>query len=369
MAMRIVPIALCFAAVACRPQPSTTSAPVPTTTSIAPAPIDPPPLAVGTKLVVAPDATVWLDDSDARPLQLPDPLAAGGLAVRVLGHTRDRVEVEIDTDAPCMSPLRDLRLRLFVARRDLRDPPAHCGEVENEREAATSVQHPTLIVRGGAQVFWRDGEPAGTVARDSTFPAPFAVAGARTCVPFALAPGDEITLCFAAEAIAQVQPPNVPETAPNAIRGRELDGGSGLGSLAGLGGGDFGGLGGLGTRRGEAGIGSASSSTAFVRPAKPDVVGPLDKDIVRRIVRAHLNELRFCYTKALVRDPKTSGKVTIGFTIDHEGSVVEALPKSSTVGDDELVTCMAARVVRWKFPKPAGAGSVKVTYPFVLATK
>lgn len=362
MALRIVPIALCFAAVACRPQPSTTSTPVPTTKSIVAAPIEPPPLAAGTKLVVTPGATVWLDSSDARPLQLPD---AGALAVRVLGNAGDRIEVELDTDSPCISPLRDLRLRLFVLRPDLREPPAQCEEIANEREVPTSAQHPTLIVRGGAQVFWRDGEPAGTVARDSTFAAPFAVAGARTCVPFALAPGDEITLCFAAEAIAQLRTPDAPLSTPNGIRGHDFDGGSALGSLGGLGGN----FGGLGTRRGEAGIGSAPSSTASVRPAKPDVVGPLDKDIVRRIVRAHLNELRFCYTKALVRNPKTSGKVTIGFTIDHEGSVVEAMPKSSTVGDDELVTCMAARVVRWKFPKPAGAGTVKVTYPFVLATK
>ncbi|HWB80905.1 MAG TPA: AgmX/PglI C-terminal domain-containing protein [Nannocystaceae bacterium] len=365
MAMRIVPIALGFAAVACRPQPSTTIAPARPPTPIPAEPIASPPLAAGTQLVVRPGATVWLDGSDARPLQLPAALTGGGLRVRVLGNVGERVEVEIDTDAPCTSsPLRDLRLRLFALRSDLGDPPAQCGEVPNDRQPPASVQHTTRIIRGGAQVFWRDGEPAGTVARDSTFAAPFTVAGARTCFPFALAPGDEITLCFAAEAIAELRTPGLYET-PNSLRGRH-DLGGGLGGLGGLAESDFGGF---GTRGSEAGLGRTSAPTASVRLAKPDVVGPLDKDIVRRIVRAHLNEVRFCYTQALARDPKRSGTVTIGFTIDHEGSVVEALPKSSTIADDELVTCMAARVVRWKFPKPSGAGTVKVSYPFVLTTK
>lgn len=366
MAMRIVLVALGVAAVACRPQPSTTSVGTSSTaTSIAPEPIAAPKLAVGTALVVAPGATVWLDRGDARALMLPDTLAEGALAVRVIGNAGDRVEVEIDTDAPCMAaPLRDLRLRFFALSSALREPPKQCSDVAGE--APTSEQQATRIVRGGTEVFWRDGEPAGTVARDSTFAAPPAVAGARTCFPFALAPGDEITLCFAAQAIAEVRTPDV-QMPTNSLSGR--DDSSGLIGLGSSGDADFGGLGGLGPRRGAAGLGSASSSSAMVRPAKPDVVGPLDKDIVRRIVRAHLNELRFCYGKALVRNPETSGKVTIGFTIDHEGSVVEALPKTSTVADDELVTCMTARVTRWKFPKPSGAGTVKVTYPFLLAPK
>jgi hypothetical protein len=103
-----------------------------------------------------------------------------------------------------------------------------------------------------------------------------------------------------------------------------------------------------------------------LRQAKATVTGGLEKDVVRRIVREHINELRYCYNLSLARDPFARGRVTIAFTIGADGTVTAATVDESTVKEPELAPCMAGAVGRWTFPKPAGGQDVAVVYPFVL---
>lgn len=104
-----------------------------------------------------------------------------------------------------------------------------------------------------------------------------------------------------------------------------------------------------------------------VRQAKAEVVGPLDRDLIRRIVRAHISEVRHCYNQGLVTDPELSGRVAVQFTIGSAGKVLESVVASSTLDedDDAVASCTASAVKRWKFPKSKGE-AVVVTYPFVL---
>jgi TonB family protein len=95
------------------------------------------------------------------------------------------------------------------------------------------------------------------------------------------------------------------------------------------------------------------------------VEGSLDKDLIRRVVRAHIPEIRFCYNAALERDPKAEGRVIVDFTIGTEGRVTESKIGESTLADAEATECMRVAVARWSFPKPDG-GTVAVSYPFVL---
>ena len=96
------------------------------------------------------------------------------------------------------------------------------------------------------------------------------------------------------------------------------------------------------------------------------VEGSLDKDLIRRIVRAHIGEIRHCYNEGLQRDPKLAGKVIVEFTIAATGKVSHSEVATSTVPDDAVGTCIAAAAGRWLFPKPEGGAPVQVTYPFVL---
>jgi len=94
--------------------------------------------------------------------------------------------------------------------------------------------------------------------------------------------------------------------------------------------------------------------------------GALDKDVIRRVVREHIGDVRACYSTGLERDPKLTGRVSIQFTIGPTGEVSLAVVQESSVKDPEVGRCITDAVKAWKFPEPEGGGNVVVTYPFVL---
>ena len=103
-----------------------------------------------------------------------------------------------------------------------------------------------------------------------------------------------------------------------------------------------------------------------IRQETATVTGDLDKDIIRRIVRAHINEIRYCYNQVLVLDPTAAGRVEIDFEIAGDGTVSSSTVKRSTVHDETMPKCMTKAVLRWTFPKPDDGKRVTVAYPFVF---
>ncbi|NJK32827.1 MAG: TonB family protein [Deltaproteobacteria bacterium] len=136
----------------------------------------------------------------------------------------------------------------------------------------------------------------------------------------------------------------------------------GIGGLGLIGSG--GGGSGSGYGRGQGvGFGGKGQRVPVVRQAKAEVTGSLDKDIIRRIVRAHINEVRACYNQLLSSDPNASGKVAVRWKIGSDGAVTEVSVTTNEV-DEALGKCMVKAIKAWKFPKPAGGGTVTITYPF-----
>jgi len=144
-----------------------------------------------------------------------------------------------------------------------------------------------------------------------------------------------------------------------------LVGGGGLGTL-----GRFG----TGTGPGDGpGYGAGVGRLATRKPTGPSFIpgvstvrGSLDKEIIRRIVRRHINEVRFCYDQALVTHPSLGGRLVVQFTIAPTGRVLASLLQSSTVGSPAVDGCVVQAVKRWEFPQPEGGGLVMVSYPFQL---
>jgi hypothetical protein len=97
------------------------------------------------------------------------------------------------------------------------------------------------------------------------------------------------------------------------------------------------------------------------------VRGTLDREIVRRVVRQHLNEVRYCYEQALGRKPALAGRVVAHFSITPGGTVLASALQTSTLGDAAVESCIVAATRRWSFPQPRGGGLVTVSYPFQLA--
>ena len=139
------------------------------------------------------------------------------------------------------------------------------------------------------------------------------------------------------------------------------------------------GLGGLGTMgkfgRGPGdGPGYGANKGGLVarrKPITPDVLiggstvrGSLDKEIIRRIVRRNINQVRYCYQQGLAARPSLEGRAVVQFTIAPTGQVLASVLQSSTLNAVTVESCVVNAVKRWEFPKPTGGGLVIVSYPF-----
>jgi TonB family protein len=116
-------------------------------------------------------------------------------------------------------------------------------------------------------------------------------------------------------------------------------------------------------------VGGLGPHKKVVPEAMPGILvtrGVLDKEIIRRIVRRHINEVRFCYEPELAKRPSLGGRIVVAFSIAPTGRVLTSALQSSTMGNVAVESCTVQAVRRWDFPTPRGGGMVSVTYPFVL---
>ena len=116
----------------------------------------------------------------------------------------------------------------------------------------------------------------------------------------------------------------------------------GLGNYGVIGKGGGGGYGSGYGRGSGAGFGGRGTRVPTVRQAKAEVTGSLDKDLIRRIVRAHINEVRHCYNQGLAKDPNAKGRVSVQFVVDGTGKVSSAVIKEDTLADPAIGGCIAA---------------------------
>lgn len=127
-----------------------------------------------------------------------------------------------------------------------------------------------------------------------------------------------------------------------------------------------GGQGGSGYGRGVSRLGSRDAKVPKVIPMQPIISGSLDKETIRRVIRRHQNEYRYCYEKELNVKRDLNGKIKVKFTIAGNGSVIAAAIEESTMGNSNVEQCLIGKIKRWVFPAPKGGGIVVVTYPFLF---
>ena len=97
----------------------------------------------------------------------------------------------------------------------------------------------------------------------------------------------------------------------------------------------------------------------------PPVGGELDPNMVARVIRSRLGEVKGCYERALAGQPDLAGRVTLHFTINLAGQVENASVESSTIDSQPVEVCILGAAKQWPFSKPIG-GPVDVSFPFVF---
>ena len=92
-----------------------------------------------------------------------------------------------------------------------------------------------------------------------------------------------------------------------------------------------------------------------------------NKEIIRRVVRRNLNQVKYCYQEALARRPSLEGRVVTQFTIAPTGRVLAAVVQSSTLQATAVEASIVNAIKRWEFPQPDHGGLAMVSYPFSFA--
>ncbi len=104
------------------------------------------------------------------------------------------------------------------------------------------------------------------------------------------------------------------------------------------------------------------------RPAEPAVARPapgtMDREATRRAVGRHLAEIRTCFERGRMDNPRLAGRVLVRIAIAPSGRVTSARIARSDVRSQQVESCIVAAVERWTLPQPAGGVAATITYPF-----
>lgn len=149
--------------------------------------------------------------------------------------------------------------------------------------------------------------------------------------------------------------------------------GNGVGTVAGEGGGAIGkvgrGGGGGGEGQGEGwgagGLGGQGGRGVASVSAKTVVMGSIDPELLRKILRQYLPQFRHCYQKELSFGSENAGGVLdLNFTISAEGRVSKyAVDAAGNAFSKQGRDCVGDVLGMIDFPKPKGGGMVDVRQP------
>ncbi len=176
------------------------------------------------------------------------------------------------------------------------------------------------------------------------------------------------------------------KTSPDALKATTSQSGNTVSALStkgfargtsGLGSGGGGQSVGIGALKGQSTGGGMGAGNFGLAPSKgktielPEeeevvILGGLDPDVIAAIIKRYLAQIQYCYEQQLVINPKLQGKVLASFVIKGNGLIGKAEIMQSSLGRPEAERCITEKIMKWKFPKPRGGGSVGVKYPFLF---
>jgi len=95
------------------------------------------------------------------------------------------------------------------------------------------------------------------------------------------------------------------------------------------------------------------------------IMGGMSREVVKKVIDEHIDDITYCYEMALIEDPSIMGKAVFEWKILMNGNVSEISVSSSSVKSGKLHSCIKSSIQNWSFPKPK-ALEVAVSYPFVF---
>lgn len=94
--------------------------------------------------------------------------------------------------------------------------------------------------------------------------------------------------------------------------------------------------------------------------------GGLDRETVRRVISSSRGQIRTCYEKALVTQPKIEGRIVYFWNISPEGSVGGVEVRRDEPRSAVLTDCVRNVIRAMNFPRAENGKPTRVQYPFVF---
>lgn len=115
---------------------------------------------------------------------------------------------------------------------------------------------------------------------------------------------------------------------------------------------------------GAQGLSSKSGIDTTYQDPKTVVLGSMDPELLRKILKEYLPQFRHCYQKELERNEAAKGVIDLHFRINPNGSVSQIQIKGKRARFSAQGSgCMAGVLKLIDFPKPKGGGVVDVKQP------
>jgi hypothetical protein len=118
--------------------------------------------------------------------------------------------------------------------------------------------------------------------------------------------------------------------------------------------------------------GLAEKGTIMVAgvPIEKIAVSTIDPDAIRKLLRDHLPQFRFCYQKELdATQNEFQGRMIFKFSIGSDGHASHSEVMSDEITSDKVRGCMINVLQGIQFPRPAGGKTVGVSQPMNLYPK
>lgn len=94
----------------------------------------------------------------------------------------------------------------------------------------------------------------------------------------------------------------------------------------------------------------------------------IDRHMISKPIRENMKAIKCCYELGLQRDPDLHGRVVVTFDIEADGRVGEIEITEDTLDDPIVARCVAEVGKRlWSWPDHPGAGTVRISYPFLFS--
>ena len=118
---------------------------------------------------------------------------------------------------------------------------------------------------------------------------------------------------------------------------------------------------------GTGGLGTKAGTKIVTGGAGESFSGTIDREAIRRVLKANERTIRTCYERQLNRNPDLLGKLVLTWDIAEGGRALNVRVGSNELGSAEVANCIMDRLKTWKFPDPPSNQVVEVSYPWFFS--